>query len=339
MGAGGIRGELRDHSEHVDTILRSHFNVANTQTTSFSTSSRSGPHQQNSIINFNLTDGAFEEMACYSCNSNFSIFRRKNLCLKCKRCYCNDCFGKEIKFVPGENTSDCLTCRTLQHPVAYKDHLKKLKVRDLQDYLRAHEVSTSHCREKGELVELILQHARGATDTGNSTTATQNQARVQTQQTQAQTSSQRPMPERSNFAPPSNSQPVQVPQPAPMPASVGKSLSQIQKVEEVEQLSVKELKTILTANFVDFKGCCEKKELLDRVAALWKSKQKTEGKTSAMENGEEDSERCKICMDAIIDCVLLECGHMVTCKKCGKQLSDCPICRQNIARIVHVFRA
>lgn len=60
---------------------------------------------------------------------------------------------------------------------------------------------------------------------------------------------------------------------------------------------------------------------------------------SAMENGDEDSERCKICMDAIIDCVLLECGHMVTCKKCGKQLSDCPICRQNISRIVHVFRA
>ena len=77
MGAGGIRGELRDHSEHVDTILRSHFNVANTQTTSFPTSSRSGPHQQNSIINFNLTDGVFEEMACYSCGSNFSIFRRK----------------------------------------------------------------------------------------------------------------------------------------------------------------------------------------------------------------------------------------------------------------------
>lgn len=79
MGAGGIRGELRDHSEHVDTILRSHFNVANTPTTSFSTSSRSGPHQQNSILNFNFTDGALEEMACYSCGSNFSVFRRKVL--------------------------------------------------------------------------------------------------------------------------------------------------------------------------------------------------------------------------------------------------------------------
>lgn len=83
MGAGGIRGELRDHSEHVDAILRSHLNAANTQTTSFPTSSRSGPHQQNPIINLNLTDGAFEEMACYSCSANFSIFRRKVFLFSC----------------------------------------------------------------------------------------------------------------------------------------------------------------------------------------------------------------------------------------------------------------
>lgn len=83
-------------------------------------------------------------------------------------------------------------------------------MKDLQDYLRAREVSTSHCREKSELVELILRHARGRTGTGNSATAAQNQARVPTQVTQAQTSSQRPLQERSNFGPPSNSQPVQV---------------------------------------------------------------------------------------------------------------------------------
>ena len=65
---------------------------------------------------------------------------------------------------------------------------------------------------------------------------------------------------------------LQVPPSAPQ-ASVCKSLSQIQNIEEVEELSVKELKRILTANFVDFKGCCEKTELLDRVRALWKSKQ------------------------------------------------------------------
>lgn len=52
-----------------------------------------------------------------------------------------------------------------------------------------------------------------------------------------------------------------------------------------------------------------------------------------------DENLCRICMDAIIDCVLLECGHMVTCTKCGKRMSECPICRQYVVRAVHVFRS
>ena len=54
---------------------------------------------------------------------------------------------------------------------------------------------------------------------------------------------------------------------------------------------------------------------------------------------EEDDSLCRICMDAVIDCVLLECGHMVTCTKCGKRMSECPICRQYVIRAVHVFRS
>ena len=48
---------------------------------------------------------------------------------------------------------------------------------------------------------------------------------------------------------------------------------------------------------------------------------------------------CRICMDSPIDCVLLECGHMVTCTKCGKRMNECPICRQYVIRAVHVFRS
>lgn len=51
-----------------------------------------------------------------------------------------------------------------------------------------------------------------------------------------------------------------------------------------------------------------------------------------------DDELCKICMDAATDCVLLWCGHMVTCTQCGKRLSECPICRQYVVRAVHTFR-
>ena len=53
-----------------------------------------------------------------------------------------------------------------------------------------------------------------------------------------------------------------------------------------------------------------------------------------------DHERdvCKICMDATIDCVLLNCGHLVVCTKCGKRLSECPICRALVVRVNHIFR-
>lgn len=48
---------------------------------------------------------------------------------------------------------------------------------------------------------------------------------------------------------------------------------------------------------------------------------------------------CKICMDAPIECVLLECGHCCSCTNCGKVLSECPLCRQYIIRVVRLFRS
>lgn len=53
----------------------------------------------------------------------------------------------------------------------------------------------------------------------------------------------------------------------------------------------------------------------------------------------QSGDLCKICMDAAIECVLLECGHMATCTNCGKVLSECPICRQYIVRVVRFFKA
>jgi hypothetical protein len=53
----------------------------------------------------------------------------------------------------------------------------------------------------------------------------------------------------------------------------------------------------------------------------------------------EDADLCKICWDAAVDCVMLECGHMATCTNCGKQLAECPICRQYVVRVVRTFKA
>lgn len=47
------------------------------------------------------------------------------------------------------------------------------------------------------------------------------------------------------------------------------SLSDLRSVEDIEALSVRQLKEILARNFVDYKGCCEKWELMERVTRLY----------------------------------------------------------------------
>ena len=56
-------------------------------------------------------------------------------------------------------------------------------------------------------------------------------------------------------------------------------LSEIQTLEEVNELSVKQAKDILAMNRVNFKGVVEKDELLKHVGRLWRQeKQAQDGK-------------------------------------------------------------
>ncbi|NWS45104.1 RNF34 ligase, partial [Probosciger aterrimus] len=118
------------------------------------------------------------------------------------------------------------------------------------------------------------------------------------------------------------------------------SLSDISSLDDIEGLSVRQLKEILACNFVNYSGCCEKWELVEKVSRLYRESEenhRTQGEK--MQLTDDDDNLCRICMDAVIDCVLLECGHMVTCTKCGKRMSECPICRQYVVRAVHVFKS
>ncbi|CAN7986204.1 unnamed protein product, partial [Ixodes hexagonus] len=71
------------------------------------------------------------------------------------------------------------------------------------------------------------------------------------------------------------------------------------------------------------------------------SKTKTE-KPQAKPEKVEDS-RCRLCFDKDIDCVLVDCGHLVTCYSCGLKLFEdsmplCPVCRQPIKRLVKTYK-
>jgi len=54
--------------------------------------------------------------------------------------------------------------------------------------------------------------------------------------------------------------------------------------------------------------------------------------------GEEDIGECKICFENPVDCVLLECGHLCCCRRCGGEMITCPMCRQPITRVLPVFK-
>lgn len=61
------------------------------------------------------------------------------------------------------------------------------------------------------------------------------------------------------------------------------TLEDIKSEEEIDGLTVRQMKEVLVNNFVDYKGCVEKSELHLRVTRLWKehqvNKQKSKSKT------------------------------------------------------------
>merc|ERR1712059_177209 len=95
-------------------------------------------------------------------------------------------------------------------------------------------------------------------------------------------------------------------------------LSEIKSLDDLSELSTKQVK-----------------ELMKIVERLWKQEQRQKDSVETM----DDDAMCKICMDSPIDCVMLECGHMCTCTNCGKQMAECPICRQYVVRVVKTFKA
>lgn len=125
----------------------------------------------------------------------------------------------------------------------------------------------------------------------------------------------------------------------------------------LQNFTVKQLKNFLSAEAVNYDGLLEKHELYNKAKNLILDRRNNEkimrqqaeaelkaqnlsGNSSGTPglNIDVDKDVCKVCWDAAINCVLLECGHMCACITCSKKLLECPICRQNVVRAVHVFR-
>ncbi|XP_038021620.2 E3 ubiquitin-protein ligase rififylin isoform X4 [Anas platyrhynchos] len=317
------------------------------------------------------------EESCKACGAHFDNSSRKHICVDCKKHFCMSCSNQ---------TEDgpllCHLCQRFRATGFQREELMKMKVKELRDYLTLHEISTELCREKEDLVFLILsQHpvinqedqirtspfntsASGQQDfvTHPSTSTASSTSRDASPASADSISSSRAQEHQqaAGYVSPSQADMTGVENAPEAPTEeetqsthsgdnlvLGRkaSLSDLTSIGDINALSVRQLKEILARNFVNYKGCCEKWELLERVARLYKEKDlqhlvsdTDDQMGGAGRSGTEDN-LCKICMDLPADCVLLECGHLVTCTKCGKRMSECPICRQYVVRAVHVFRS
>lgn len=307
------------------------------------------------------------EHTCKACGGGFDTPAKKHVCVDCKKNYCSRCSAQQEP-----RPRLCHTCQRFYGNLLVRAELMKLKVKELRDYLHLHEVSTHLCREKEELVELVLgQQSSPSSDSAPETPVTEPTSLTSDLTPPLSTSSPEPStPPRAPTPEPPAAQPEAPAPPTPAettppepdvqdddqtwdpeeaPVSGRRaSLSDLSCLDDIEALSVRQLKEILARNFVNYKGCCEKWELMERVSRLYQDQQNLLAANAVNDSGSggggggvggPEENLCKICMDSPIDCVLLECGHMITCTKCGKRMSECPICRQYVVRAVHVFRS
>ncbi|XP_063067466.1 E3 ubiquitin-protein ligase RNF34 [Engraulis encrasicolus] len=355
-------------------------------------------------------NGAPAGPSCKACGQAFSVFRRKHVCCDCRRSFCALCS------VLHGSLRRCATCHLLWSTAFQRPLLMRLRVRDLRQYLSLRNIPTDTCREKQDLVDLVLcsvtlgprprigeeeeededeeEERQEEEEDGDgsrvlltppqdsSSTASSSASHHSALSINAVTTSSQDdttlSPSDSSGTSSTQEQTdaaslsiLNIEDSTSTEASPGSqrraraSLSDIGQEEAIEGLTVRQLKEILARNFVSYSGCCEKWELVERVHRLYRDNQQNR---RSMENvssdftavttypppvclGElgdgvmrpqlsaVDENLCRICMDALIDCVLLECGHMVTCTKCGKRMNECPICRQYVVRAVHVFKS
>ncbi|NWR64031.1 RFFL ligase, partial [Bucorvus abyssinicus] len=308
------------------------------------------------------------EQSCKACGVHFSSSSGKHICLDCKKSFCTSCSSQ-----PEGGPLLCHLCQRFRATAFQREELIKMKVKDLRDYLALREISTELCREKEDLVFLILsqqpvitQEDQIRTNPFNTSASGQQDFVILPPSSTASSTSQDVSLASADPALSSLAQEHEQVQslarsifcklchlcfwshPACVPFQSTDSednlvqgrkasLSDLTSIRDIDALSVRQLKEILARNFVNYKGCCEKWELLERVTRLYREKDLQHLGAAGLPGPEENL--CKICMDAPIDCVLLECGHMVTCTKCGKRMSECPICRQYVIRAVHVFKS
>jgi hypothetical protein len=100
------------------------------------------------------------------------------------------------------------------------------------------------------------------------------------------------------------------------------------------QMNIGELETMKIRDIIKFIG---KFGILNVLNALeqydtFLAKRRAWNKKLSKDNS------CIICMDKEIDCVFVECGHMISCSECSENVITCPFCRVKIYKCIKVYK-
>ena len=97
------------------------------------------------------------------------------------------------------------------------------------------------------------------------------------------------------------------------------------------------MKEVLGMSGVVVREKANQEELQGLLKQLWLRGERNPSLVPVKYTEEDDDwSKCKVCMDADIDSVILDCGHLVACNLCGNKLNECPICRQHVAEVLQV---
>lgn len=85
------------------------------------------------------------------------VFYLQKLCRECERYFCSNCVHRlSLKGQKRETFRQCKKCRMLLTGTFTRQELIKWKVKDLKCLLNKRSISTEGCKEKQELIDLIV---------------------------------------------------------------------------------------------------------------------------------------------------------------------------------------
>ncbi|KAL8759711.1 MAG: hypothetical protein Q9199_000583 [Rusavskia elegans] len=70
----------------------------------------------------------------------------------------------------------------------------------------------------------------------------------------------------------------------------------------------------------------------------WKKGRRHGKGVMSYEVADEELAMCKICYESEMDALFYDCGHVVACEECARQVDICPVCRKNVKAVCRIWK-